>query len=91
MAVPQGRCAGCGRTGKVKAVQGHIVDCEDWQELYRADRARALDPAAEFTRWETEDKQALKTAARATVVAGNIARRAAQAGRFARLPDPDLD
>jgi hypothetical protein len=87
----RGRCGGCGKTGTPKAIARHIVDCEPYQELYARNPTRALDPEAEYARWEAEDKQAARQAAHAGVVTANAQRKADQAGRFARLPDPDLD
>lgn len=82
-----GRCAGCGKSGTVKAVQSHIMSCAAFAALYKADKTRALSPAEEYVRWQAEGKRAASMEMRGASKGRNEARRQQQAGRFARLPD----
>jgi hypothetical protein len=61
--------------------------CPEYKELYRSDRARALDPAAEYQRWLDQDKAAERDDRRAAAVVLVDERRAAGAARFARPRD----
>ena len=83
----QGRCAGCGGTGSVKAVQRHIMGCAAYARLYQEDKARALSPEEEYARWQAGGKQAASTERREQAIDRNAHTRLRQARRFARLPD----
>lgn len=52
-----GRCAGCGmvRTSH-RSVAEHIRNCGPYLVLWRESPDRALDPEAEFRRWQEEDR-----------------------------------
>lgn len=50
-----GRCSGCGRTGSLRKISQHVVDCIDYQELFERDPAKALDPAVEHERFRAEE------------------------------------
>jgi len=83
----QGRCAGCGMTGPAKKVSSHITGCPDYAALFQAEPVRALEPRAEYARWEREDKACGRKDRISAAVQATLERRAVQAGRFARLPD----
>jgi len=83
----QGRCAGCGQSGSVKAVQSHIMGCAAYARLYQEDKDKALSPGEEYVRWQAEGKRAASTEIRGAAIGRNEARRLQQADRFARLPD----
>lgn len=51
-----GRCAGCGYTNSsCKTVRAHVLSCPEYRKVWQTDRARALDPEAEWTRWTQEE------------------------------------
>ncbi len=50
-----GRCAGCGRTGSLRKISQHIVDCCSYIELYERNPERCLDPVAELNRYRIHD------------------------------------
>lgn len=79
----QGRCAGCGVTGPHKVVTAHMMVCAEYVALFLSDSAKALDPEAEYTRWQNDDKAGERAVARQEQIADTDARRAAMAGRFA--------
>jgi hypothetical protein len=86
----QGRCAGCGETGPLKAVVLHVLTCQDWARLYRDDPGRALMPAEEYARWYAEDRAGEKSADLQRRVDDTVQRRAAMSARFtARDPLED--
>lgn len=78
----QGRCAGCRENGELKAVLWHVLSCEKWAALYRADPAAALPPAAEYARWRSEEKAAEHGAGLRQRIADTQDRRAASVARF---------
>src|SRR5262249_39790418 len=88
--MPQGRCAGCERTGPARKIAAHILNCPGYQALFAASPDKALGPLAEAARHE-QDGKACGNAARKDRIAQaaqvTLERRAAQAARFARLPD----
>lgn len=51
-----GRCSGCGRADSLRKISTHIVSCPDYAELFQSDPSKALDPAAEHRRFQTEDR-----------------------------------
>lgn len=83
----KGRCAGCGESGSSCEIDRHIRRCAAWARLYQQSPQDALEPKAEYLRWETQDK----ADQRAQEVQRSISRvdaiRAAQAERFRRPPD----
>jgi ferric-dicitrate binding protein FerR (iron transport regulator) len=85
MSIAQGRCAGCAESGPLKAVEWHILSCPSWAKLYQQDPDRALDPAAEFARWASEDREHEHAADLAQRVADTVASRAASRKRFATV------
>jgi hypothetical protein len=68
-------------------VRQHVTDCEQWQALYAADPSRALDPEAEFTRWQADDADDERFARRAAAVEETDQRRAAGRERWATPED----
>lgn len=87
-----GRCAGegCGKTGPEKAMLRHIRECPKWQAVYAEDPARALDPVAEYVRWQSEDQAADRDARRQEAVTRTDGQRAAMHKRFSRSTDIDI-
>jgi hypothetical protein len=83
----RGRCAGCTETGERKALDWHVLKCEKFAELYRADPARALTPAQEYARWRREEARAEHAQDLAGRVADTQDRRARSVARF-EVPDP---
>jgi hypothetical protein len=59
-----GRCAGCGVVGSPRKVNQHLLTCEQFKELFRTDRARALDAASEYARFRTHDTPEARAEAR---------------------------
>lgn len=53
--MPSGRCSGCGRTGSLRTVNQHVVDCSDYLTLFLTEPSRCLTPAAEHQRHRVED------------------------------------
>jgi hypothetical protein len=46
-----GRCAGCGfENASCKIVKTHVASCNDFRDLWKANKEAALDPEAEYTR-----------------------------------------
>lgn len=84
----KGRCRGCGETGPVAEVNGHIVICPDWARLYALDPSAVLDPAAEYARWRRDDRPAERQAGLEGRVAEVLDLRAGLRARYARRPDP---
>jgi hypothetical protein len=82
----QGRCAGCGERGAVKAVDWHISQCSRWAELYRKDPAAVLDAAQEYVRWAAEDRDREHAADLQARTDDTVARRQESEQRF-QLPD----
>lgn len=86
-----GRCSGCGRTDSVRKINLHIIECEDYVDLYLHDPARALTPAAEFERHRNEDTPEARAVARGARLQARFAeinkQQAASATRWARPPD----
>lgn len=87
-----GRCSGCGRINSVRKISSHIVECPKYQDLYERDRSRALDPAAEYIRYQAEDRnpeaRAERRGARMSVRFAEINRQqTVSAARWARPPD----
>lgn len=92
MAAEKGRCAGCGRVGILSATRRHTAACPDFAELYRTDRARALDPAAEQARWlRTEGSAESKVVDKTARVAAVFARRDEVATRYNARWDTPAD
>lgn len=85
----KGRCAGCARSGSVREITRHAAECPGFLALFRADPARALDPASEHARWLAQDKADERTCRRARAVADVKAARAAGAARFVSRDIPD--
>jgi hypothetical protein len=84
MSVRQGRCGGCGKKDDLPAVRWHILSCPRWAALYSDPELAAalLDPAAEFVRWDSEDRPREHAADLARRVADTQASRRASVGRF---------
>jgi hypothetical protein len=86
----RGRCAGCGQTGLLKAVNAHIVTCSQWAVLYKQDREAVLEPADELVRWEQQDKDGERAARVQERITQTDERRAVMMDRFtARDPLED--
>lgn len=83
----QGRCAGCQESGPLRAIEYHVMKCEKWAALYRADPAAALAPAQEQERWAREERAAEHKADLDRRVADTQGRRAASVARF-KTTDP---
>lgn len=84
-----GRCAGCGKVSQsCKVIKNHIIGCPDWKALYLRDPARALEPEAEYRRWQDEDVDAEREDRKAQASAEAAQQRAAMADRFRTPPDP---
>lgn len=84
--VEQGRCAGCAETGPRKRVDGHVLGCRDYADLYRERPERALTPAEEYRRWRRDEHAAEHAADLAGRVADTQERRARSVSRF-EVPD----
>ena len=56
VASQKGRCAGCGKIDTVRAVERHTVSCEEYSRLYQQSPEKALSPAAEFARYQEQDR-----------------------------------
>lgn len=83
----QGRCAGCQESGALKRVEQHVMTCEKWAALYRADPAAALTPAQEQERWAREERAGEHKADLDRRVSDTQGRRAASVARF-KVKDP---
>jgi len=82
----QGRCAGCGEDGELRAAEWHALSCPDLAELIHAGK-KPLDPGPEYERWRREDLPAERAAATAGRVGRVQAAREAGADRFRTRPD----
>lgn len=82
----QGRCPGCHLTGERKRVDGHVLGCEDYADLYRSHPERALAPAEEYLRWRRDEYAAEHAADLAGRVADTQDRRRRSVSRF-EVPD----
>jgi hypothetical protein len=60
-----------------------MMVCPEYVALFLSDPAKALDPEAEYVRWQNDDKAAERAVARQEQIDDTDARRAAMAGRFA--------
>lgn len=83
----QGRCAGDGETGELKAIAWHVTGCEAWAALYRKDPSAALGPAEEYARWKREEAPAEHAEDLQRRVTDTVSRRDRSVARF-RRPDP---
>ena len=79
----QGRCEGCGTNGELKAVRSHIVSCERWAALFRADPDAVLPPAEAYARWHATGRLEERDARVDRQVSDTLAQRAAMHSRFA--------
>jgi hypothetical protein len=59
-----GRCAGCGVVGAPRKVNQHLLTCEQFRELFRRDRSRALDAASEYRRYRDQNTPEARAEAR---------------------------
>lgn len=80
-----GRCV-CGKTGNVVAVRKHVLRCPEYIAAFKA--GTALDPADEYKRYQEGGKAAERQERVAAMRDEHSTRRAQQAARFAKLPDP---
>jgi len=89
----QGRCAGCGLIDNSSTkIRQHVVSCPDYLKLFKTTPERALEPAAEFVRWQAEDNTKEQRAeAKDTRLAKKFAeldqRRVNQVARWVTPPD----
>lgn len=85
----QGRCEGCGATGPARKIAAHTLSCSDFARVYQQARQSGLDlsPEASLARWAQEGKGQQREARIARSVQDVTDRRAADADRFAALPD----
>lgn len=87
-----GRCAGCERTGSLRKINLHVIECPQFTALYAADPQRALAPAQEWLRHRredtTEEARAVARGRRLTARFADINRQqAVSASRWATPPD----
>lgn len=87
-----GRCAGCGYTSSTRKTELHVLSCPDYLALYREHPDKALDPAAELVRHQTEEDtrevRAERRGRRLTKRYAELERAyAQQTARFASPPD----
>lgn len=83
-----GRCAGCGKvSASCKLIGAHVLECPGFRELFLRDPAAALDPEAEYARWQAEDLSGERAERRQQAEDDNKSRRAAMASRYATPKD----
>lgn len=90
--MPAGRCAGCGRNDSARKISLHMIECQQYIDLFEQQPDRALSPEAEYQRHRREDltpeARAARRSDRLTARFADINRHhAASTSRWATPPD----
>jgi hypothetical protein len=84
MTAPQGRCAGCGKTGPLKPMDAHIARCDDWAAAYRSDPPGTPDAGPEYAQWSAGGRDDERAADLRRRVDDTVRRREESEDRFRR-------